>query len=147
MVEKLLPLTAAFLMGVLVTLHLAMGAAAGKIIGSAKASNFLFWIIGAVAAGLIWLTGAHRGSLANFGQVPVHLWSAGAIGATLVFGIAALMPRLGAAPMMIILVVAEIAAAVVISHFGTLGSPQSSLTVAKAVGLLLLFLGAALAIR
>ena len=63
------------------------------------------------------------------------------------FGIAALMPRLGAAPMMIILVVAEIAAAVVISHFGTLGSPQRSLTVTKAVGLLLLFLGAALAIR
>ena len=73
-----------------------MNAAVGKTIANPRMGNAIFWLIGAAIALLIGLSGLEGGFWAEARKVPAWLWSAGAIGACLVFAIAALIPRLGA---------------------------------------------------
>src|SRR5215204_2978832 len=84
------------LIGVVLTLHLAMNAQVGVIVKNTKMGNALFWTIGAATAILIGLTGWGSAFFSNLKQVPVLLLTAGIMGGALVFGIAWTMPRLGA---------------------------------------------------
>ena len=74
--------------------------------------------------------------------IPVLL-TAGALGASLVFAIAWLIPQVGAGTVMITLLAGQVIGGLVMSHFGWLGSPVQPITLVKVVGVLVMIGGAA----
>jgi bacterial/archaeal transporter family-2 protein len=131
--------------GVILAVHLAMNGKVGSVMNNPRVANALFWCIGAIGAVLIGLTGWHSGALAPLKNVHPVLLSAGILGASLVFAIAWLIPRVGAGPVMIALLAGQIVGGLLMSHFGWLGSPVQPITAMKSVGVALMLAGVGLA--
>jgi transporter family-2 protein len=134
-------------LGVVLTVHLAMNGKVGALIGNPRVGNALFWCIGAITALAIGLSGWHAGGLSGLRQVNPALLTAGAMGATLVFGIAWIIPQIGAQQMTVMLLTGQILSAMLLSHFGWLGSPVQPVTLMNIMGALLMIGGVFLATR
>ena len=134
-------------LGVVLTVHLAMNGKVGAVLNNPRVGNALFWCIGAAWAVIIGLTGWHAGALAGLKQVNPLLLTAGAIGASLVFAIAWLIPQIGAGPMTMYLLSGQIVGGLVLSHFGWLGSPVQPISAMTLIGALAMLGGAVLATR
>ena len=102
---------------------------------------------GAITAVAIGLSGWQTGALTGLKQVNPVLLTAGAMGATLVFGIAWLIPQIGAGPMTIMLLFGQIVSAMTLSHFGWLGSPVQPVSMTNIIGALIMVGGIVLATR
>ena len=135
------------LLGVVLAVHLAMNGKLGAALNNARVGNALFWCIGAVTAVAIGLSGWREGSLTPLGGVHPLLFTAGAIGACLVFAIAWLMPQVGAGSVMITLLAGQVIGGLVMSHFGWLGSPVQPVTMMKMAGVALMITGVILATK
>ena len=129
------------LIGIVLTIHLAMNGRVGLALDNPRVGNALFWCIGAVTALLIGLSGWTPGALKPLGTISPAFLIAGALGACLVFGIAFLMPRVGAARFTLIMLAGQILAGLVLSHYGWLGSPKEPLTVKEMAGAVVMFVG------
>lgn len=134
-------------LGVVLTTHLAMNGKVGAALNNPPVANALFWCIGAVTAVVIGFTGWQSGALSGLSSVNPLMLTAGAMGACLVFAIGWLIPQVGAGPFFVILLTGQIISAMVISHFGWLGSPLNPLDVAKLTGAALMIVGAYLTTR
>lgn len=132
-------------LGVVLALHLAMNGKVGSVLNNARVGNALFWTIGALAALIIGITGWREEALTPLKDVHPALLTAGAMGATLVFAIAWLIPQAGAGPVMIMLIAGQIMGGMLLSHFGWLGSPVERITLAKLGGVGLMLAGVFLA--
>jgi transporter family-2 protein len=133
--------------GVILTVHLAMNGAVGAALNNPRVGNALFWSIGAVTAIIIGLSGWQSGALAGLSKINPIMLTAGMMGASLVFGIAWIIPQIGAGPFTVMLLLGQLLSAMVISHFGWLGSPVHPINAATAGGAVLLFIGAWLSTR
>ena len=140
-------LVLAMLLGVVLTVHLAMNGKVGAAIGNPRVGNALFWCIGAVGAVAIGLTGWQAGALNGLRTVHPFLLTAGLMGASLVFAIAWLIPQIGAGSMMLLLIAGQIAGGMVLSHFGWLGSPVQPVTMRTLLGVGVMLAGVLLATR
>jgi transporter family-2 protein len=134
-----------FVIGVALTVHLAMNGKVGAVLDNARVANAVFWCVGALAAVAIGITGWQPQVLTAFRQAEPILFIAGAIGACLVFGIAFLIPRIGAAKLTLIMLAGQILGGLILSQFGWLGSPKESISVRSALGALIMFAGVILA--
>jgi bacterial/archaeal transporter family-2 protein len=134
-------------LGVVLTVHLAMNGKVGAVIANPRVGNAVFWCIGAVTAILIGLSGWQSGALSSLRNVNPLLLTAGAMGATLVFGIAWIIPQIGAGPMTMMLLGGQILSGMLLSHYGLLGSPVQPLTMINIVGALVMIGGIFLATR
>lgn len=134
-------------LGVVLTVHLAMNGKVGAVLGNPRVGNALFWCVGALTAIAIGATGWRPGALSGLGQINPVLLTAGAMGASLVFGIAWLIPQIGAGPMTFCLLLGQIASGLLISHFGLLGSPVSPMSAMHIVGALVMIAGVYLTTR
>jgi transporter family-2 protein len=133
------------LIGIMLTVHLAMNGKVGAVIDNARVGNAIFWCVGAVAAVIIGLTGWQRQVLTALKQTEPILFIAGAIGACLVFGIAFLIPRIGAAKLTLIMLAGQILGGLVLSQFGWLGSPKEPISLRSTLGAVIMFAGVILA--
>ncbi len=133
------------LIGIVLTVHLAMNGKVGAVLDNPRVGNALFWCIGAVTALLIGLSGWSAGALKPLRDINPVLLCAGVLGACLVFGIAFLIPRIGAAKLTLIMLAGQILGGLVLSHFGWLGSPKEPVSVRSLVGTLIMFAGVFLA--
>ena len=134
-----------FLIGIMLTVHLAMNGKVGAALDNPRVGNALFWCIGAVMAVLIGLSGWQAGALKPLRDVSPVLLIAGAIGATLVFGIAFLIPRIGAAKLTLIMLAGQILGGLVLSNYGWLGSAKEPISIRAIAGTLIMFVGVVLA--
>jgi transporter family-2 protein len=132
------------LIGIVLTLHLAMNAQVGVAVKNAKMGNAIFWTIGAITAIIIGLTAWDPEVFTRLKTVPLWLLTAGAMGAALVFGIAWTIPQIGAGPAIVLMIAGQILTAMAFSHFGILGSPVEPVSLMKIVGALLLIGGASI---
>jgi bacterial/archaeal transporter family-2 protein len=135
------------LLGVVLTVHLAMNAKVGVALNNPRVGNALFWCIGAVGAVVIGVTGWQSGALSGLRTVSPVMLTAGAIGASLVFAIAWIIPQIGAGPMTFALLAGQIIGGMVLSHYGWLGSPVQPITATQIVGALVMIGGVYLATR
>ena len=129
-------------LGIVLAVHLAMNGKVGEAIGNPRVANAVFWCIGAVTAVIVGLTGWQAGALAQLSNVHPLMLTAGAMGALLVFAIAALIPQVGAAGLFISLLSGQVITAMVISHYGWLGSPVETVNIYKIIGVVLMIGGA-----
>jgi transporter family-2 protein len=125
-------------LGVLLAVPLTMNGKVGSVLNNARVGKALFWCIGAAGAVGTGLTGWTVGALKPLGQVNPVLLTAGAIGAWLVLAIAWLIPGVGAAPVMLMLLAGQILGGMLISPFGWLGSPVHRVSVTNLVGALVM---------
>ena len=132
-------------LGVVLAVHLAMNGKVGAALNNARVGNALFWCIGACGAVVIGLTGWESGSFRPLKQVHPLLFTAGILGACLVFAIAWLIPKVGAGPVMITLLSGQVIGGLLMSHFGWLGSPVQPVTPLKALGVVVMVGGVVLA--
>ncbi|MCM3881385.1 MAG: DMT family transporter [Vicinamibacterales bacterium] len=132
-------------LGVVLTVHLSMNGKVGVVLNNARVGNMLFWCIGAAMAILIGLSGWQAGALNGLKQVNPILLTAGAMGASLVFAIAWLIPQIGAGPFTLTLLMGQIISAMFLSHFGLLGSPVQPVSLKGIVGALIMVGGVVLA--
>ena len=134
-------------LGVVLTVHLAMNGKVGAALNNARVGNALFWCVGAIGAVLIGLTGWREGGLNGLREVNPVLLTAGIIGAALVFAIAWVIPRIGAGPMTFSLLAGQIVGGMVLSHYGWLGSPVQPISTVNVTGALVMLGGVFLATR
>lgn len=134
-------------LGVVLTVHLAMNGKVGAVLSNPRVGNALFWCIGAVWAVIIGISGWHAGALAGLKQINPVLLTAGAMGASLVFAIAWLIPQIGAGPMTLYLLSGQIIGGLVVSHFGWLGSPVQPISAMTLIGTLVMIGGVVIATR
>jgi transporter family-2 protein len=134
-------------LGVVLTVHLAMNGAVGAALNNPRVGNAVFWCIGAVTAVIIGATGWQAGALSGLGSVNPIMLAAGAFGATLVFGIAWLIPQVGAGPFTFALLGGQLISAMVLSHFGWLGSPRQPVVTANIIGVVVMIVGIVLTTR
>ena len=134
-------------LGVVLTVHLAMNGMVGAAINNARVGNAVFWCIGAVTAVILGVSGWQSGALNGLARINPLLLTAGAMGASLVFGIAYLIPRVGAGPFTYALLAGQIISAMVLSHYGWLGSPKQPVTPMAIVGVIVLVIGVILTRR
>ena len=132
-------------LGVILAVHLAMNGKVGSVLNNPRVGNALFWCIGALGATAIGLSGWRGGALQPLKDVHPLLLTAGLLGASLVFAIAWLIPRVGAGSVMITLLAGQVLGGLVMSHFGWLGSPVQPITLAKVLGVVVMIGGVALA--
>jgi len=135
------------IIGVVLTVHLAMNGKVGAAIDNPRVGNAVFWCIGALMALIIGFSGWQSGALQPLSQVNPILLAAGALGATLVFGIAWLIPQIGAGPLTMIMLCGQILGGIVLSHFGWLGSPVKPVNAVNLLGAAVMIAGVALATR
>jgi bacterial/archaeal transporter family-2 protein len=95
---------------------------------------------------LIGISGWDATVLARMGSVPRWLWTAGAAGSCIVFAVAWLIPRFGAAPTVEVMLVGQLLAGLLLSHYGALGSPVERLNVVRCLGAVIMLAGASLAV-
>lgn len=134
-------------LGVVLAVHLSMNGKVGSVLNNARVGNALFWCIGAAAAVIIGFTGWQAGALQPLKDVHPLLLTAGALGASLVFAIAWLIPQVGAGPVMITLIAGQVIGGLVMSHFGWLGSPVQPVTLLKVAGVVVMIGGVFLATK
>ncbi|CAL1516296.1 DMT family transporter [Chitinophaga sp. MM2321] len=130
--------------GFVLTLHLTMNAQVGVIIKNSKMGNALFWTIGGITALIIGATAWDASAFTRIKEVPLWLLTAGGMGAALVFGIAWIIPQIGAGPAFVLMVTGQIITGLLFSHFGLLGSPIEPISFMKIIGVLLLIGGASI---
>jgi transporter family-2 protein len=135
------------LLGVVLTVHLAMNGKVGASLSNPRVANALFWCIGAIGAIAIGLSGWQPGALSGLKNVHPVLLTAGLMGASLVFAIAWLIPQIGAGPMTFSLLAGQIVGGMVLSHFGWLGSPVQPVSLTNVVGAMVMLGGVFLATR
>jgi transporter family-2 protein len=132
-------------LGVILAVHLAMNGRVGSALTNPRVGNALFWCIGALMALVIGFTGWHEGALNPLREVNPLLLTAGAMGACLVFGIAWLIPQVGAGTVMITLIAGQIFGGMLLSHFGWLGSPVQPVSAINLLGAAIMIGGVTLA--
>jgi transporter family-2 protein len=134
-------------LGIVLAVHLSMNGLVGASLKNPRVGNALFWCIGALGAVVIGATGWQSGALDGIRDVNPILLTAGLMGACLVFAIAWLIPREGAAAVMIMLIAGQVLGGMVLSHFGWLGSPVQKITLTNILGAAVMLGGVLLATR
>lgn len=101
----------------------------------------------ALLTGLLVL--AFRHSFSGYGAAarqPLWLWAGGVMGAVIVFTVTFATPRIGTAATIGILVAGQLAMGVAIDRFGLFGFDEIAIAWPRAVGIVLLGVGAALSL-
>lgn len=143
--DKMIFYPAAFVIGMLLSLHLAMSSAAGTLLKSMPAANLIFWTMGVASTFAVWLASPGKEAVLNVRHVPPYLFLAGVMGAIVItYGMIVLIPKLGAGTTMVMVIAGQIASSLAISHYGFLSTPQASVTAAKIAGAMLMLGGAVL---
>ncbi|GEM87002.1 DMT family transporter [Meiothermus granaticius] len=106
---------------------------------------FVVHLVGLLFSGSILLVSGGR--LADWRGVPWYGWLGGALGVSIVMALSYATPRIGIAGTVVLFVVAQLAAAAVVGHFGWLETPVKPMDLSRLLGLLLLLAGAWLVVK
>lgn len=73
--------------------------------------------------------------------VPWYQWTGGLLGAVFVYSIIVALPELGSGNVFSLIIAGQIISAVIVDHFGLLGSTVHVLTIPRLIGVVLLIVG------
>ncbi len=145
MSTMLLPLLLAALAGASIVVQQALNANLRLALSSAVWSGFVSYLVGLVCMALLAL--ALRDPVPSAGlaaRIPWWAWSGGLFGAIFIGLSIYLVPQLGAATFIALLVSGQMIASVTVDHFGWLGVAQRSFDLPRLVGVALLVGGVVL---
>jgi bacterial/archaeal transporter family-2 protein len=138
----------AVIVGALIPVQAATNAAMSRAIGSVVITSLALFAIGfVVVAAWAIVIRVPLPSLEALRHVPAYGWLGGFIVASYVIAITFLAPRLGVGNAIRLVVTGQIVAAVIIDHVGAFGAVVQRLTMARAMGVVLMIIGVILARR
>jgi transporter family-2 protein len=140
-------LVLAFLAGISVVIQQVLNANLRTGLGSAAWSGFISYFVGVVCMALLALA-LHDPvpSAAVAARIPWWAWSGGVFGAIFIGLSIYLLPQIGAATFLALLIAGQMLSSVAFDHFGLFGLAQRSIDLPRAVGVVLL-IGGVLLIR
>lgn len=113
--------------------------------GETLIATLISFAVGTVALFFItWAKTDLFGYLATIGQQPWWKLSGGLLGAMFVFTSVLLVPKLGIANMLFVIIIGQLLAAAVIDHYGLIGMVVREMTMPKLIGLVVMGGGLAL---
>jgi transporter family-2 protein len=147
MMPGLTYLLLALIGGVVMAVQAPTNAMLARASGSPVLAALISFAVGTVAlVALLFVTGAPRG-LPAARSLPWYAWAGGVYGAFFVAVAAFVTPRIGVGALLTAAVAGQLAAALLLDHFGLLGIEPRPATLARILGLLLVFAGAMLVRR
>lgn len=138
----ILPTLVAIVLGMLISTQAAVNAQLRLAVGHPIIAAAISFVVGSLA--LLVVGAVMRVPLpssAELSRAPWWSWTGGLLGAVYIAAVIVLAPRLGAAVLIASVVAGQLAAALVLDHYGLLGFAQKSVTLARATETLLLFAG------
>ena len=145
MIYTLISLVLAALAGVSLVVQQVLNANLRAALDSAAWSGFMSYLVGLGCMAL--LAAALRDPVppaSVAGRIPWWAWSGGLFGAIFIGLAILLVPRLGAATFLALLVAGQMLASVAADHFGLLGLAQRSVDLPRLLGSMLLISGVVL---
>jgi bacterial/archaeal transporter family-2 protein len=145
MLELALAMLLAVAAGVSVVVQQALNANLRVALSSAAWSGFVSYFVGVVCMALLAL--ALRDPLPSAGvvaRVPWWAWSGGVFGAIFIGLAIVLVPQLGAATFIALLITGQMLASITFDHFGWLGLAPRAIDLPRLVGVALLIAGVVL---
>lgn len=109
-------------------------------------SIFIIHIGGALLI-LIPLVVLRGGNLGNWRSLPWYALGAGAMGLVVVSGISFMIPRVGVAASITLIIAGQLVLSAVLDHYGLFGVSIRHMDVPRLLGLLVVFVGAWLTVR
>lgn len=137
-----LPMVAAVLAGALIPIQASSGGVLGKTLGHPiwGAATSLF--VGTLVLLLMgWLLRLPVPVLSSVFDGPWWMWIGGITGAIYVATTLALIPKIGAANLIVCVIAGQMVIALLLDHFGLLGLPVNHITTERAVGVNLMIAG------
>ncbi len=141
------PYLLAIVVGAGLTLQVGMNATIGTTVGSPLLASVLNFVIGTVALGAVALASGARLAPGTAATVPAWAWFGGLFGAAYVASVTVLGPRLGAVALLALVLLGQMAAALVVDHFGIVGFPEHAISLSRLVGVVLLVAGVVLVVH
>ncbi|VXB62499.1 conserved membrane hypothetical protein [Luteimonas sp. 9C] len=143
----LLSITVAVLVGMLLPLQALLNARVGAVAGGALFASFLSFAVGTLAlAAMLLVTRTPLPPMRTLTTLPPWLWCGGLIGAVFVFCGTLLVPRLGAAGMICLIVAGQLVGSLLLDHYGVLSQPRP-VDAMRLAGAALVGIGALLVVR
>jgi transporter family-2 protein len=145
MIKIVLPLLLAAGAGASIVVQQVLNANLRAALNSAAWSGFASYAVGLVC--MVALIVALRDpvpSIATMARIPWWAWSGGLFGALFIASAILLVPHLGAATFIALLVTGQMLASVTFDHFGWLGLAQRSIDLPRLIGIAMLVGGVVL---
>jgi transporter family-2 protein len=145
MLNALVPAGLAIAAGVSIVIQQALNANLRGALHSAAWSGFVSYAVGLACMGLLAI--ALRDSIpaaSLMSRVPWWAWSGGAFGAIFIGLSIFLVPQIGAATFLALLVTGQMFGSVTFDHFGWMGLPQHPIDAPRLIGVALLIGGVVL---
>ena len=118
----------------------------GSRIGTFEALTFATCVQLVLAAGILLVVRGGTGGLTGAFKAPAWMWLGGLMGLIVVFSITFAQPRIGATATIGILIAGQLAMGTAIDRFGLFGVEEIAISWPRALGVLLLAVGAALSL-
>lgn len=132
----------AFAAGFVLTIQVGLNAAVRTTLQSAGAAAFVNFGVGLIALfGWLIVTRVPVPDRSTIAAVPGWAWFGGCLGAFYVVVATVAGPRLGAATLLALTVLGQLAASLLVDHYGWLGFPQHSVNLPRVLGCALLLAG------
>jgi transporter family-2 protein len=138
----------AFITGTLIPVQASTNAAFSKSIGNPYITGVMVLLIGLIAALLfITVSKTRVPALAQFRNAPLYSYAGGLIVCTYVIMITVIIPRLGVANSIGLIVTGQIICAIIIDHFGLFGASVRTIDAQRLAGSLMMIGGIYLVVR
>jgi len=140
---EMLLLLMAILAGALVPVQAGLNMVLRQHLADPSQAAFISFAVGTLVLLAYCLALRHQWpSLAEMGRIPPVLWIGGAFGAFFVATTIFLGPRLGAATMTAFMLSGQLAASLLLDHYGVIGFPEHAVSPWRIAGVVLLGVGA-----
>lgn len=110
-------------------------------------SVFIIHFGGAIIALVPLLLIQKGGNLSQWRDLPWYVFLAGVFGLVVFAAVSYLIPRVGVAPAMMLIILGQVVIGVILDHYGMLGAAVRQFSVLKLAGILIMLAGAWLTIR
>lgn len=143
---RLLPFLAVFVAGIGLAIQPPTNASLAKASGSVTLAALISFTVGTLVLVSAWAL-FDRASPSGLRDAPWWGWLGGFYGAAFVAAFAFSAPRIGLAPALTLAIASQIAAALVLDHFGLLGLRVAPISLTKLIGAALVMAGVILVRR
>ncbi|MBX9819885.1 DMT family transporter [Afipia birgiae] len=145
MLNVALPIALAFAAGISIVIQQALNANLRTALDSAAWSGFVSYVVGVLCMALLAIALRDPApSAAVAGRIPWWAWSGGLFGAIFIGLAIYLVPLLGAATFISVLIAGQMITSITFDHFGWLGLAQRSIDLPRLLGAALLIAGVVL---
>ncbi len=136
----------AVMIGMLLPLQALINAALGRQTQGPLFASLVSFLVGTAVLVLCWLATRTPSAQVEWGRLPWWAWTGGLIGALYVAMATVLVPRMGAAALICLIVFGQVLGSLLLDHYGVLHARQP-IDAGRIIGAVLVVAGALLVVR